>query len=184
MLKQNEKHGRGKIIIIIYSWTILNFIWKLNFITKKLNHKTKHPNNTFWFFWSWLTSSSAWRKIKYNVSDVTLLQSADGYINKFAWTHLHRIRVLWRELMINSFKPVSSDTNFCFGFLLWITRGLIGRNVKFHFLSRKTNCIKLLMWRARFWLIDHYSLAFAFASSDDFSCLRDPENPLPFIFFL
>ena len=28
------------------------------------------------------------------------------------------------------------------------------------------------------------SLAFAFASSDDFSCLRDPENPLAFIFFL
>ena len=62
--------------------------------------------------------------------------------------------------MMNSFKPVSPHINFCFGFLLWITRGLIGRNVKFHFLSRKTNCIKLLKWRARFWLIDQWFSGF------------------------
>ena len=83
--------------------------------------------------------------------------------------------------MMNSFKPVSPHINFCFGFLLWITRGLIGRNVKFHFLSRKTNCSS--EGPGFDWSING-SLAFAFASSDDFSCLRDPENPLAFIFFL
>ena len=64
---------------------------------------------------------------------------------------------LWWWILLSLYPLTSTSVSVS---SVWITRGLIGRNVKFHFLSRKTNCIKLLKWRARFWLIDQWFSGF------------------------
>lgn len=86
--------------------------------------------------------------------------------------------------MMNSFKPVSPHINFCFGSSSELPEDSSVETWSFIFFREKQIASNCSSEGPGFdWSING-SLAFAFASSDDFSCLRDPENPLAFIFFL